>query len=125
MSALPTQRSALERATPDVLERAADLIEPEGAWIQGGFGLNEEGVVTQSLHELADDSTCFCAMGAVSHVAGGPHKFDWAMIEPLVVVAGLEAATSVTTWNDAPERTQSEVVAALRGAAKAARESGK
>jgi hypothetical protein len=46
----------------DVLERAAALIEPPGAWTQGEYARNECG----SPRAWDDpDAACFCARGAI------------------------------------------------------------
>jgi hypothetical protein len=91
--------------TADILERAADLIEPKGAWMQGGL---------RRFHD--DRPICWCAVGAIYHVAKTPD-------EALTVRGALGALLdqSVPEWNDAPGRTQAEVVAKLREAAALAR----
>lgn len=104
----------------DVLDRAADLIEPEGAWIQGR--LCEDGCDLQN-------ASCFCAMGAILRV--GSSSLIGRKSVPVFEAslpsgfreygAGLRPAAD---WNDAPERTQGEVVAKLREAAAKAREQG-
>ncbi|WP_380778018.1 hypothetical protein [Sphingomonas sp. R86520] len=91
----------------DVLERAADLIEPEGAWIRGSFVGERNGI------------ECFCAMGAIDRAAGTDQDLDETVIfSTLRKVIGRQ---SIVSWNDSPERTQPEVVAALRRAATLAR----
>lgn len=91
----------------DVLERAAALIEPEGAWTQNEY-----------THQLY----AFCQLGAIAHVmAIGATKASGtpaaralsAFLDPTDESAG----RVVARWNDAPERTQAEVVSALRTAA--------
>ena len=91
----------------DVLNRAADLIEPEGAWMQDNYTRNLQS---------------FCPLGAIAHVAGvgcthaSQHPASFALsryLDPSDPSPG----RVVARWNDAPERTQAEVVAALRQAA--------
>lgn len=105
----------------DVLERAADLIEPEGAWTRGIYAADE---CNDSIDTLHPGAKCFCAMGAVYRAAGASslHKTG-----PLDVVNDIRThlthvlGTTMASFNDAPERTQPEVVAALRRAATLAR----
>lgn len=109
-----------------VLDRAADLIEPEGKWTQGGsYALSALG---NSIDSIDPEAACFCAMGAVYRSAGVSTWHKTGALE-LVDKARKHLATmlgvAMASWNDAPERTQPEVVAALRKAAALAREQGK
>jgi hypothetical protein len=93
----------------DILNKAADLIEPEGAWTQGAWQRGRSG------REVKPDSpraVCWCVGGAIEHVSS--------------IGIGSAAMTElrdhlsvmfISEWNDAPERTQAEVVAKLREAA--------
>ncbi|GAA0729863.1 DUF6197 family protein [Sphingomonas japonica] len=108
-----------ELTVAEVLDRAADLIEPQGAWTQYYYALDAYGRETY----YAKEATCFCALGAISVACGaepseeegtGPQKLLWKLI----------GAVPISEWNDAPERTQAEVVAKLREAAALAREQG-
>ena len=95
----------------DILNKAADLIEPEGAWTQGNYG-----------DQIIEDGRpigykCLCVFGAISQCT--PSSSDgevWAM-NALADYLGLRATGSVIVWNDDPSRTQAEVVSALRAAA--------
>jgi hypothetical protein len=119
----------------EVLDRAADLIEPEGAWTQfiaaaeapladpDDVPTDEDGDIIEP-DETAPEMRCWCATGAIWKAAN---------LGPFPAAPMAEAATdfvrqvvgySVTSWNDAPERTQAEVVAALRKAADLARADG-
>ena len=96
-----------ELSVADVLERAADLIEPEGKWTQGKYGSHD---------------SCMCAKGAIYHVGAWDERAD----EALEAVYAILPSTGIISdrlvaWNDAPERTQAEVVAKLREAAALAR----
>jgi hypothetical protein len=88
------------RMTPSqILSAAADLIEREG-WIQNP---DREGPP-------------YCAMTAVWRAnTSGLLPVFWDCGEALRTVLG---TNSVSVWNDAPERTKAEVLAALRAAAK-------
>lgn len=98
------------KTVADVLTAAADLIEPEGWWTQGATArtsTGERAVIAEP------DAACWCMIGAVWEVAGwlGPiGEAEGALLDLLGV-------GNVARWNDAPERTQAEVVAALRAAA--------
>jgi hypothetical protein len=95
----------------DILERAADRLSKPGAWTQGAFAGAGDGGGAR-----ADDSdaVCWCIMGAIE--AEGAHWNGAATraVERLV-------HDTAGSWNDAPERTQAEVVAKLREAATLAR----
>jgi hypothetical protein len=84
----------------DVLLRAADLLEEFG-WRQESYGSKEEGRM--------------CAMGAI-YEAAIDFKMDVAY-EAETCLARHVGWSHVASWNDAPERTKAEVVAALRLAA--------
>ena len=108
-------------AVADVLERAADLIEPEGRWTRGAYASDQHNDSVDTLHP---DAKCFCAMGAVYRAAGasshhktGPLDLVRAVRTHLIYATG----TTMVSFNDAPERTQAEVVAKLREAAALAR----
>jgi hypothetical protein len=92
----------------EALAKAADLIEPEGAWRQG-----------PSLRDGAQ-----CAVNALA--AATRQGQSWgAMIDFAYQAIGLDAGSmALSEWNDAPGRTQAEVVAALRQAAELARSEG-
>jgi len=96
----------------DVLERAADLIEPEGAWTQGTWARDRSGDTATRAEE-----GCWCLWGAIYKTVG----YDAVATSPcLMAVANLVGDSSIH-WNDVPGRTQAEVVSALREAAKKAR----
>lgn len=119
----------------DVLERAASLIEPEGAWTQGAFSRNDDGSCDDKDNTAASAPVCWCAMGAIAEVAGvDPNApFTWSRLDNFAAhayrvlreVPEVALATQVEVFNDATGRKQSEVVAALRKAATLARETSK
>lgn len=99
----------------DILERAADLIEPEGSWSGGGARHN--------------GGNCHCTALAVDYVAGKIGHPDGIEARKLFAkFIGLNEGCAETfgiyRWNDDPNRTQSEVVAKLREAAAKARAEG-
>jgi isopropylmalate/homocitrate/citramalate synthase len=100
----------------DVLSKAADLIEPEGAWIQGDFAKNAAGENT-GLTEFRGPAVCWCTYGAIEQVTDD----EEVMVAAEVFLAKMLKGTSIAEWNDARNRTQAEVVAKLREAATLAR----
>jgi hypothetical protein len=115
--------SAAGVAEAGVLASAADLIEVEGAWTQRVFARNAEGEET-GLSECRGPAVCWCALGAISKIAGNDdllvERAEYALMRLLRC-----EVDGIANWNDAPERTQAEVVAKLREAAAIAREQGK
>lgn len=105
----------------EVLERAANLIEPEGAWTQDWFARD---VIGREVEAIDPHANCWCVRGAVFAVCGSDSVDEEAIFNPLHDLLGFELM-SVEEWNDDPDRTQTEVVAKLREAAALAREQGK
>lgn len=102
----------------EVLDKAADLITPEGAWTQGYFARVAPG--GNSIGPREPNAACWCAFGAVINRCGN----DGAAEDFAVQYLRTTLRDSIDRWNDAPERTQAEVIAALRQAAQLAREEG-
>lgn len=92
-----------ELSVAEVLNRAADLIEPEGAWTQGTYGLIGDG-----------EYRCLCLYGAVREAARG---YPRAVPKGCMSVLDGLCDNDPVGWNDTPGRTQAEVVAKLREAA--------
>lgn len=110
MSATEQQPSVAE-----VLNLAADLIEPEGAWTQGEYARGASGRRVTTLRA----AKCFCIIGAID-AAQGHNPGTESSINIVAVVRRtleLDHASDVADWNDDPSRTQAEVVTALRQAA--------
>lgn len=103
----------------EIFERTANLIEPEGAWIQGEYcgGMS----IAQS--------TCWCVTGAIAKVLDvdgldGEVWADahfWPLIKRDYQDNGNLVFSGTVDWNDSPYRTKSEVVSKLREAASLAR----
>ncbi|MGQ3040584.1 MAG: DUF6197 family protein [Brevundimonas sp.] len=109
----------------EVLNKAADLLEKPGAWTQGAEYRNKAGEDISDLDESDDDNptdltpVCWCASGAIwRQPISTPEKV--AACEALASALGADNRFDIPKWNDAPSRTQAEVVEALRTAAKAA-----
>lgn len=109
----------MSKTVAQVLSDAADLIEPEGAWTQGAYarGKSRREVVNPKR------AVCFCALGAIN-VAAGEKRTGVDAVHYHSFFHKAAKISDVLDWNDAPERTQSEVVAKLREASKLAAECG-
>lgn len=92
----------------EALLAAADLIEADGAWTQGS---NARNAKREKVRFSAPDAICWCADGAILRINGehGPANDFF---------CGFLGGQSVQKWNDDRRRTQGEVVAKLREAAK-------
>jgi hypothetical protein len=97
------------KTVADILTAAADLIEKPGAWTQGAFKRGAAG----------GPFSC-CGVGAVYEVNRAAYGSQTA-IDRLDSFAMRRGYSHFAAYNDAPERTQAEVVAALRAAAEKAR----
>jgi hypothetical protein len=131
--AAPGLEAPVSAATPEValpptkpseiLSAAADLIEPEGRWTKGAFARDQAGHIVQV---ESQNASCFCVAGAIYKVAGRRQSTRVGrLIDQLS--APLQAGgryRGLADFNDHPERTQAEVVSALRQAAEKAREQG-
>jgi len=107
----------------DVLDAAADLLTPEGAWVQGKMGRTAKGHTVRVAADI-DAAVCYCAAGALWKAAGG-EAGGRLVFKAFGVMSNQGRTPGIGTWNDAPGRTQSEVVAALREAATSARQGEK
>jgi len=96
----------------EILDKAARKIEPEGRWTRQYSARDKDG------REVAPNdaaATCWCIYGAIMKVSRRRKvRGDLFRFLP----------TYASVWNDAPERTQAEVVAKLREAAALARAEG-
>lgn len=104
-----------ELSVADVLDRAADLIEPEGAWTQGALVRDRQG---NALRVSDKGRSCYCMAGALV-AAGGPWSAAWSFLDN--ILPEQRDSNRTAAFNDAPERTQAEVVEKLREAASLAR----
>lgn len=96
----------------EVLLAAADLIEPEGAWTQRAFARDRHGT---ALTARSYGAVCWCADGAIIHSAGDEAYLHGPCLAAVYRI--IPDTLLINHWNDAPDRTQAEVVAALREAA--------
>ncbi len=109
------------KSPAEVLGAAADLLESPGAWTQGQCARGEDKSWPNPEDE---EATCWCGVGATMRIAyfvyGLGSPVEGAAINALHAYAGSLGYRSFGAFNDAPERTQAEVVAALREAARQA-----
>lgn len=113
MTPTPTSISA-------TLYAAADLLAGDGKWTQGAFARNAKGEIT-GLSGVRGSAVCYCFLGATTYASG-----EDAMLEAAVdrfLDANMDEDPA--QFNDAPNRTQSEVVAKLRELAALASEQSK
>lgn len=86
----------------EILTSAADLIEKYG-WIQDCWGDKSRGF------DLLESITRACPRGDENYLPSYKAISDYLK------------GRALTVWNDEPGRTKEEVIAALRGAAKASK----
>lgn len=114
----------------DILEKAAEIVA--SGWTQGAFARDKAGtdIADTFPHEIVP--TCFCVFGAIN-VANGlaPDTERFGGTDGLspadrfaLRALGFDIAFQLAEWNDAPDRTQAEVVAKLREAAALAQDQG-
>jgi hypothetical protein len=101
----------------EVLAKAADLIEPVGAWTQRTSYRDAKGRICEPRSPAV---ACRCAAGAINEAC------DWSYDLACPTFVRFEGFIGASTarWNDTYERTQAEVVKALRDAADLARSEG-
>lgn len=114
----------------EILTRAADLIAPEGKWAQGWYAFFEDVSGKRRECDISEEyalAVCWCAVGAINCAGSlGSSIIDDAK-DALISVINDQSFKIfrdevIAHWNDAPERTQSEVVSALRAAAELAKQ---
>lgn len=114
----------------EILSKAADLVEPEGAWtkfVAAGSepATDEEDIDGVEVNEWSPNATCWCAAGSIWRVTPRLPEASVVSVRSRAldylrdVVGG-----PIPDWNDATERTQAEVVAGLRAAAELAKAEG-
>ena len=98
----------------EILRAAAELVERPGAWTQGELARCESG---QADHFDAPSAACWCAMGAVFHVAQKSCIWDSTVDARAALLRQIQPIESIAGWNDAPGRTAAEVACLMRRAA--------
>lgn len=112
--------SGLSAPTPklisDMLDLAADYVSI--GWCQRVFAHTSTGRATSS---DSPDAVGWCILGALERATSGSD----AKLHAEDVLAGLIPGDYLDLWNDVPHRTQTEVIALLRKAARIEREKGR
>ena len=99
--------------TADILNRAANRLEQQGAWTQLALAKDADGVQVPP----SSGTACqWCSKGAIRAETFEVH----AHIRAEAALARVIGTHQIAMWNDNPARTQNEVVAAFRKAAQEA-----
>jgi hypothetical protein len=100
----------------EILTKAADLLEKPGAWTKFEFARDAAG---RAVYQTSSLATCWCARGAIAAVneEEDDHTANNRNWKAAAQLMGFHDVHDIEDWNDAPGRTQAEVVAALRTAA--------
>lgn len=105
----------------ELLLSAREKIDTPEKWAQGDLGLDADGKPSQS----PDTSICFCMYGALRAAIGGKSwdfPSDPSFMEARRVLKRAINGAHISEFNDATERTHSEVLAAFDQAIALARE---
>ena len=94
-----------------ILNAAADLIEPQGAWTQGCFARHSND---NPVGPLEPEARCWCVSGAIQRASGATRWNAWNAFDAYTRKKGYR---HMADFNDTA--TQGEVVQALRFVAKA------
>jgi len=104
-----------------ILRAAADLVEPEGKWIQGGLAGDRDGRPLRGAVTGADYcGHCWCIVGAIDKAwwlgrqSGETYHTTASDLAKDMLSKSLGMAPEY--WNDLPGRTQTQAVSALRTA---------
>jgi hypothetical protein len=95
-------------AVADKLREARALIER--GWVQVLVAGDAKGR-SAPLH--SDTAVVFCPYGALQRVTVADNGLYGRLLELVKRAVGLGKGSSLIVWNDAPERTQAEVLAAF------------
>jgi hypothetical protein len=103
----------------DLLVAARETLAAPGAWTQGEGARDQSGSVVGSKEPVA---VCWCSIGAIHRGddGGGFCGYD----ARLLVKEAAGGVSSLAEWNDAPGRTQAEVLNVFDRAIALAKERG-
>lgn len=90
-----------------LLADAKALISAPERWTQGEFARDSHGHRAYWGGELAK---CYCSIGAINAVT---HENAVLTMNKPYMILGSQVGGSIVVWNDAPERTHAEVMAAF------------
>lgn len=106
--------------TVEILRAARAKIEKPEAWAKGGFACDARGYAVGARNPLA---ICFCSIGAIRRVTASFAE-ELAARDVLSEIVEAIGMYGLAEWNDAPERTHAEVLAAFDKAISLAEEAG-
>ena len=105
-------------AAASVLDAAADLLEPHGAWCQRvGARLGPGGVEQRCAATAINVAALSATRSGAPETAG-----VWARIILQTSIRRTLPAWDIESWNDTRSRTKAQVIAAMREAARHERE---
>lgn len=105
----------LDQAAKLVLRKAAVLLKPPEAWTKGRMARDR---FREPVPPMSSRATCWCASGAIRVNAWGDSLELFQIRRRAYQLLGEAAGDmSIINWNDAPERTHAEVLAAFERAA--------
>lgn len=102
--------------TLEILRGVRELLADEKRWHHGSgaFAATDDGKPCDTLSSRA---ACFCIAGAAFRVLGigttQPAHEAWAVVDAIHRAADINKTAGIGKWNDAPERTHAEVIAAI------------
>lgn len=96
--------------TVTVLRKARELIARPGGWTQGASARDARGGVVSI---AKDTATCFCTLGSLGAAAAVTGFLYWSARDAFRLANEEAMEVGIALWNDAPERTQADVVAAF------------
>ena len=100
-----------DQTPQDILNAAADLIERTG-WTQGCSARDEND---KKCGEEDPKAVCYCVYGAIAK-SSQTLKYSKSLKLPFDILRDSAGITGgIISWNDHPDRTKEEVIAALRG----------
>lgn len=91
--------------TKEILVGALERVKR--GWTQDEYARDESGA---HVDQYAKDATCWCIAGAISAAKGEGGYWPSDTIRYFMDINGI---SDVADWNDAPGRTQAEVIAAF------------
>lgn len=90
------------------LKAARALIDTPEKWLKGTLYGDNDGAMVR-----VGWATCFCMDGAIDRACSDGLGIDHNRATAAVEALGLGGSMEVWKWNDAPERTHAEVMAAF------------
>ena len=94
------------------LERARALIDTPEKWNKTGSSATDAS--GNAVPACSDDARCFCVFGAIRRaVSEHTHREDACLSRLYLSLGFTNGPERLFRWNDAPERTHAEVLAAF------------